>query len=604
MAENSAGGTGKKRQKKRSVKPFIWTAVILLILIAGLYIFYRIKGPTHNMEDLEKYFFLTEGAGPNTHQAEEDELAIVLEDTMLDQISYYGDTEETQVSYASRAFRSDGTVYLGYDLVYYNIDQRFYWDEAEQAILVTNATDLIEAKLGASEFTVNGAAQPTDYVIVKEIGSNIYIAAEFVDQFSSAVCKVFDNPRRVYITCKTGTKSFCEVKSATPLRIRGGIRSNVVTDLEKGERLQVIEDVDDWLEVINEEGFLGYVMKNRVTEVHEETVESDYQEPEYTTLNTGEKVLMAWHGIYSTDANGDMANDIAHAKGLNVLSPTWYSITHKNGNVAVRSDADYVKNAHDKNILVWGLLDIDSYEDGVSFYQLTAHVMSTFKLRQKIIQTVMEDIVKKGIDGINVDIETVNSDGNRDFIEFIRELSIECRNAGKYLTVDNYTPYANNKNIYHIEEQGKICDYVVVMGYDDYVGGDEPGPNASLPFVTESLGLTKEIVDPAKVIYGVPFYTRFWYQAGTDGALTREEYGIEDAESTIKSHGEAVWNPELGYKELQYQNYETNVYVWLEDEQSLEEKCKLISGADVAGIAVWKLGQERPAMWDVIAGYY
>ena len=600
MARNS----GRRRKKKRSAKPLIVTAVIILILIAGLFVFYKIKGPTHNMEDLNKYFFLTANSATGTSEAGENELAVVLEDTMLDQISYYGDTEETQVSYVSRAFRQDGTVYLGLDLVYYNIDQRFYWDDSEKTLIVTNATDMIQAKLNESQYTVNGEVFPTDHPIVIEIGSNVYIASDFVDQYSSAVCRVFEDPRRVYITCKTGPKTFCEVRSGTPLRIRGGIRSNVVTDLEKGEKLQVISDEDDWLEVINEKGFLGYVMKNRVTNIHEEVVESDYAEPEYTTLSTGGPISMAWHGIYSTAANGDLANDTAYANSVNIICPTWYSITYGDGTVAVRSDGDYVNEAHAKGYLVWGLLDIDSYEEGVSFYQLTAHIMASTTLRQRVINTVMDDIISKGIDGINVDIETVNSSGNRDYIEFLRELSIRCRAAGKYLTVDNYTPYANNANIYHVAEQGKICDYVIIMGYDDYIGGDEPGPNASLPFLQESIDLTLNLVEPSKVIYGVPFYTRFWYRAGNAGALTHEEYGIEDAESTAYDHGTPTWDANLGYNSLTYQNYETNVFVWIEDEQSLQAKMELFSKYGIAGVAAWKLGMERPSMWDVIANYY
>ncbi len=595
---------GNSRRRKKSVKPLIWTAVIVIILIAGVFVFYKIKGPTHNLEDLNKYFFLAQNSATGTSEAGENELAIVLEDTMLDQISYYGDTEETQVSYISRAFRQNGTVYIGLDLVYYNIDPRFYWDDTEKTLIVTNANDMIMAKLDESQYTVNGEAYPTDYPVAIEIGSNVYIASEFVDQYSSAVCKVFEDPRRVYITYKTGPKTFCEVKSNTPLRIRGGLRSNVVVDLEKGERLQVISDEDDWLEVINEEGFLGYVMTSRVKDIHEEVVESDYAEPEYTTLNTGGKISMGWHGIYGTDANGDLTADTAYANGMNVVSPTWYSITYTDGTVAVRSDEEYVATAHGKGYLVWALLDIDSYEDGVSFYQLTGHIMASTTLRQRVIDTVMNDMISKGIDGINVDIETVNSSGNRDYIEFLRELSIRCRAAGKYLTVDNYTPYANNANIYHIEEQGKICDYVVIMGYDDYVGGTEPGPNASLPFISESIQLTLNLVEPSKVIYGIPFYTRFWYQAGTNGALTREEYGINDAEEIVSEHGTPTWDANLGYNSIVYQNYETNVYVWLEDEDSIQAKCDLYSQYDIAGIAAWKLGQERPSMWDVIANYY
>lgn len=595
---------GKVTKKKRSAKPLIILAVILVVLIAGLFVFYKIKGPTHNMEDLNKYFFLSANSATGTSEAGENELAVVMEDTMLDQISYYGDTEETQVSYVSRAFRQDGTVYLGLDLIYYNIDPRFYWDDTEKALIVTNATDMVRADRDAYEYTVNGTAYPTNYPVVIEIGSNVYVATDFVETFSHASCKIFDEPRRVYVSLQNKEKTFCEVKSDTPLRIRGGIRSNVVTDLKKGEVLQVISNEDDWLEVINEEGFLGYVMTNRVANIHDEKVASNYQEPEYTSLSLGGPVEVAWHGVYSDAANGNLAEDTANAAGVNVVSPTWYSITYSDGTVASRSSADYVETAHAKGYQVWGLLDIDSYEDGVSFYQLTAHVMASTSLRQKVINTVVGDLLSIGADGVNVDIETVNTSGNRDYIEFIRELSIQCRQSGLYLTVDNYTPYANNATIYHTAELGKIADYVVVMGYDDYIGGTEPGPNASLPFLKESLELAENLVEPSKLIYGIPFYTRFWYQTGTDGALTHEEYGVEDAESMVYNHGTPTWDENLGYYSLTYQNYNTNVYVWLEEESSIRKKCELFKQHNIAGVAAWKLGMERPAMWDVIAEYY
>ena len=213
MAGNSYNSGSRKRSKKKTVKPLIWTAVILVVLIAGVFVFYKIKGPTHNMEDLNKYFFLTANSATGTSEAGENELAIVLEDTMLDQISYYGETAETQVSYVSRAFRSDGTVYVGLDLVYYNIDRRFYWDDSEKILLVTNAADMIRANLNDNRYTVNGEVVETDYPVAIEIGSN-FIAVDFVDQYSSAVCR-FWTIREESILHKTGMKTFCEVRSNT-----------------------------------------------------------------------------------------------------------------------------------------------------------------------------------------------------------------------------------------------------------------------------------------------------------------------------------------------------------------------------------------------------
>ncbi|MCQ2531008.1 MAG: glycosyl hydrolase family 18 protein [Lachnospiraceae bacterium] len=591
-----------KRQKKKSVKPLIALAVILVILIGLLFVVYKIKGPTHNMENLQKYFFLTENSATGTQEAGENDLAIVLEDTMLDQHSFYGDTEENQVQYLSRAFRQDGQVYVSRDLVYYNIDERFYWDSSENVLVVTNADRIIKAKLNDKKYTINNETIETDYPIVVEWGSTICVAMDFVDQFSSASYEIFEDPARVYIKYKTGPIEFCEVKGKTSIRIRGGIRSNVVCDVVKGERLQIINDLDDWLEVINEEGFLGFIQTRCVKNRHTEDVVSDYDEPEYTSLSTGGPINMTWHGIYNPDANGDLGGDTANATGLNVLSPTWYSLTTVDADMYIRSSADYVDEAHSMGCLVWALLDADSSEEGVTSREVTRKVLSSTSKREYVIETIMDDMISNGIDGLNVDLELVNSDFSDSFIEFIRELSVRCRKAGKYLTVDNYTPYSYNASCFHVKEQGKICDYVVIMGYDDYVGSGEVGPNASLPFLEESLALSEELVPAEKLIYGIPFYTRVWYKAGEQ--LDREEYGMNDAQGLVDDHGGATWDETLGYRALKYENYETDVYIWLEDEDSIDAKLNLFSQHNIAGVASWKLGQERSGVWNVIRNYY
>lgn len=333
-----------------------------------------------------------------------------------------------------------------------------------------------------------------------------------------------------------------------------------------------------------------------------EEVASDYAEPEYTSKSVGSPINMTWHGIYHMGANEDLGNDTAYAAGLNILSPTWYSVTTRDADMYIRSSAEYVQEAHSMGCLVWALLDVDSEEEGTSSREITREVLSSTSRREYIINTLMNDMAEKGIDGLNIDIELVNSDFSDSFIEFIRELSVYCRRAGKYLTVDNYTPYAYNASCFHVKEQAKICDYIVIMGYDDYVGSGEVGPNASLPFLEESIALSEELIPEEKLIYGIPFYTRIWYKSGEQ--LDREEWGMNDAKGLVEEHGGATWDATLGYHALNYQNYDTDVYIWLEDEDSINAKLNLYSQHNLAGIASWKLGQESSGVWDVIRNYY
>jgi len=212
-------------------------------------------------------------------------------------------------------------------------------------------------------------------------------------------------------------------------------------------------------------------------------------------------------------------------------------------------------------------------------------------------------MLDKGIDGLNVDFERIMSAYGNDFIQFIRELSIKCRKADLFLSVDNYTPYDYNA-CYHIEEQSRLCDYVIIMAYDDYLGSGEAGPNSSLPFIREAMDLSKSKVDESKLVSALPFYSRFWSKDG-EGTLTRTEYTMSNAWNLLSQVGvSADWEDETGVYYAEYESGDKTVYAWLEDEETLRAKLDLVTKSyNLGGFAFWQLGQEYRVTWDVIAGY-
>ena len=56
------------------------------------------------------------------------------------------------------------------------------------------------------------------------------------------------------------------------------------------------------------------------------------------------------------------------------------------------------------------------------------------------------------------------------YIQFIRELSVRCRQNGIVLSVDNYVPKGYNMQ-YDRKEQGNRCRLRIIMGYDEHFGG-------------------------------------------------------------------------------------------------------------------------------------
>ena len=115
-----------------------------------------------------------------------------------------------------------------------------------------------------------------------------------------------------------------------------------------------------------------------------------------------------------------------------------------------------------------------------------------------------------------MDFEQLSSDCGPHYVEFIRELSIQCRNRGLVLSIANYVPF-NFNDYYRLDIQGQVADYVIIMGYDEHWhGSKDPGSVASISYVSGGLDRTLQEVPANKVVNALPFYTILWKTEGTD----------------------------------------------------------------------------------------
>ena len=390
------------------------------------------------------------------------------------------------------------------------------------------------------------------------------------------------------------TLAFATAKKDTYVRYRGGIKSPVLTEVKKGDTLTFMEEYEEWVQVATMDGYIGFVKKKDVSSPEAKDFERDFQKEEYQHLVMEEPVNLSWHQVTSEEANAYFTDAVANVSGVNVISPTWFYLQDTQGNIADISSADYVKQAHDKGMKVWGL--IDNFTADVS----TTDTLSQLSSRQNIISQLMSAAEKTGLDGINVDFETLSEDAGPHFLQFLRELSIECHKRNLVLSVDNPVPEDFTSH-YDREEQGEVVEYVIIMGYDEhYVGSEEPGSVASLPWVEKGVVDTLAEVPAERTILAIPFYTRLWKTTG--GALTSEAIGMDQAQNVIKENkAETIWDGSVGQNTASYEKDGSSYEIWVEDAQSIAEKVKLIPKYKLAGVAQWKLGFENSSIWKVIS---
>lgn len=507
----------------------------------------------------------------------------------MDLNEYYGEMADGEIALVigtekleERGLVVGDRVYLPLDVVNTYLNQRYYWDSANQQILYATPSEL------TSE---SASSEAGDKVWVKD--DKVYLNLTYVQEFTDLDAYITKDPYRISIQYKFKNVKTVTVKKNTSIRYRGGIKSAILTSVKKGTKLRLIEEMENWDQVATDDGYIGYIDKKKVGEAEKTKFERSFKKEEYSYLTMDSKVNMVWHQVTSTDANAYFADATANMTGVNVISPTWFYLTDTSGNIASIASADYVSQAHEKGLQVWGL--IDNFTQEVS----TTETLSSTAARQNIISQLIQAAQDVGMDGINVDFESLSEDVGIHFLEFLRELSIECHKNNLVLSVDNPVPEDFTSH-YDRAEQGRVVDYVIIMGYDEHYVGSEAGSVASLPWVEQGIQDTLDEVPAERVINAIPFYTRLWKTTG--GNVTSEAIGMDQAQQTIADNNvETYWDKTTSQNYGKYDIDNSTYQIWLEDAQSVAEKVKLVSKYDLAGVSAWKLGFENNGIWQVIS---
>lgn len=542
----------------KKYKPIV-AVVVLVILVAVLGIVSHVVVkyiPSGEKMDLNEYY----------GEMADGEIAIVLGTEKLD----------------DRGLVDGDRVYLPLNVVNTYLNQRYYWDSANQQVLYATPSELT---------TVAASSESGDQVWLKD--DTVYLNLTYIQQYTDIDAYISKEPYRIAIQYQFDNIKTVPVKKNTSIRYRGGIKSPVVTSVKKGAQLRLIEELDNWDQVATDDGYIGYIDKKNVGKASETTFDRNFDREQYSYLTMDGKVNMVWHQVTSTDANAYFADATANMTGVNVISPTWFYLLDTSGNIANISSADYVAQAHEKGLKVWGL--IDNFTQEVS----TTETLSNTAARQNIISQLIQAATSVGMDGINVDFESLSEDVGIHFLEFLRELSIECHKNNLVLSVDNPVPEDFTSH-YDRAEQGRVVDYVIIMGYDEHYVGSEAGSVASLPWVEQGIQDTLAEVPAERVINAVPFYTRLWRTTG--GNVTSEAIGMDQAQQVISENNvETYWDKTTSQNYGKYDIDNSTYQIWIEDSQSIAEKVKLVSKYNLAGVSAWKLGFENSGIWQVIS---
>lgn len=282
-----------------------------------------------------------------------------------------------------------------------------------------------------------------------------------------------------------------------------------------------------------------------------------------------------------------------HVDCFTALAPTWLSYD-ASGKFTDNTDYRLIRYAHEHGLKITPLVANSPFNAKVArpIFENDAAV-------QKNVALLLATVKASGADGINVDIEGVAPADRPLYNAFIAALCTAFHAENLIVTLDlpaktADAPTAEWAGFADYEFLGKQADQLQLMCYDEHWSGGSAGPIASIPWVRKVLAYVTTIVPKSKVVMGVPFYGYDWPSTGKTAEVT----GIRAYELLSTYHQTPKWDADAQTYWFEYTD-STGVRhtAYFEHERTLRARLELAKEFGIAGIAIWRLGEESSGYW-------
>lgn len=313
--------------------------------------------------------------------------------------------------------------------------------------------------------------------------------------------------------------------------------------------------------------------------------------------NYRELLYWGWNGSSAADT---IKKQVQTTTGLDIDSPTWFQLADANGTLQDMSNQEtvaWLKNeGHDIHPLVNNQFDS----------AMTSQFLANPQAQQTFIRALVDKAAALGVDGLNIDFESLDGKDRNAYTAFIQSLTLAAHEKNLLVSVDlpRGSVSWNHLSAFDHEKLADIVDYIMIMAYDQYYSGsDQPGSVSGLSWAEDGV---KEFLDYGiprdKLVLGIPFYVREWkINEGTGKMESNRAVYMKDVPALIAAKkAVSVWDPKFQQYKVEYAEGGYRYVFWLENEQTVQGRVDIANKYDLAGVAAWRLGYETRELWNAI----
>lgn len=472
-------------------------------------------------------------------------------------------------------------------------DEDIFYDNMYDQIITSSDTKIATLKLEEKEMYVN-SSKVKIYGTATKKDNNFYLPISEMKDVYNIEIEYIKESNILTIDSLNREQKKANASKDISVKYKPTVVSKTVDKVKKGDSIIVIKELENgWKQVRTSLGKIGYTKD--ITNIY--TVREEMEDKKQIEG----KVSLVWD-YYSEYADAPNRTGTS-IKGINVVSPTFAILDETNaGELDVnigQAGKNYIDWAHSNNYKVWPVVSNNSNK------RIASEVLNDYKLREKVINNIINLVLTYNLDGINIDFENMNMDDKDMFSRFIIELAPRMKEYGKVLSVDVTAPDGseNWSMCYNRNKIGKVADYVIFMAYDQNgISSPKEGTTAGADWVEVNIKKfigTQEDVPADKLILGMPFYTRLWKEE--NGNITSSVVSMKYMDFKIPANVERKWNEDLKQYYVEYEQNGATYKMWLEEEESIKAKFALMKEYNLAGAAYWQKDFEKASIWDVVA---
>ncbi|WP_246362986.1 glycosyl hydrolase family 18 protein [Paenibacillus alba] len=487
---------------------------------------------------------------------------------------------------------------LPLELIQEWIDPTIIYEKSSDSVIITTKEKVLRLKTTELSAFMNEKPITLSFPVEKK-GNDIYVPIEPLRELYPFEIRESEKSGAVLLFKKGDLLKWGKYNGTEEAQLRtfASIKAPILSALASNEQVMILSEEEDWYKVQQQSGPIGYVKKADLVLDHEETIPTQPQPTSYVPWKPlNGKLNMTWEHVITKNPDTSKLGDMP---GLQVVSPTWFSLADGEGRIKNLADASYVKWAQTRDYQVWALFSNGFEADR------TSQALSTYDRRMKIIKQLLGFAQTYKLQGINIDFENVYIKDKDNLVQFVREMTPFMHEQGLSVSID-VTPKSTNEMwsmFYDRPALAEVVDYMMLMAYDEYwATSPKSGSVSSLPWTDRSIAqlLNTDKVPPSKLVLGIPFYTRQWTEETKNGktTATSKTLTMEAAQAIIKDKKlTPTFLPETGQNYVEYKDGEKLIRIWLEDETSVKARIELVKKYDLAGIASWRRGFEQAPMW-------